>query len=202
MEESMSEHYFSSAPTSVSKPRSFDFSVAGMTVRFGSDSGVFSADRVDKGSAFMLETLLSFRKWDGVRTLDIGCGYGTLGITLAKAGADVVMCDVNSRALELCRANAKLNGVKAECLEANAAEGVAGEFDAVVTNPPIRAGKQVVYSFFDNAHALLKQGGELFVVIRKQQGAESAERHISEVFGNCEVLDKEAGYRVLYSVKR
>ena len=156
---------------------------------------------MDKGSRLLLETLLRFREWNGARVLDLGCGYGAIGVTLAKAGASVVMCDVNERALALCRENAALNGVSAECVASDAGSGVEGGFDAVVTNPPIRAGKQTVYAFFGNAFALLRSGGGLFVVIRKQQGAESAEKRLRELFGNCETIEKEAGYRVLYSVK-
>ena len=197
----MSDHYFSAEPASASRPRSFELTVGGVSVRFNSDSGVFSADKVDKGSRVLLEALLRFSDWTDKRVLDLGCGYGAIGVTLAKAGASAVMCDVNERALALCRENAALNGVSAECLSSDAGEGVEGGFDAVVTNPPIRAGKKTVYAFFDNAHKLLKSGGGLFVVIRKQQGAESAEKHIRELFGNCETIEKEAGYRVLYSVK-
>lgn len=197
----MSEHYFSSEPTSASRPRSFELTVGGVSVRFNSDAGVFSADRVDRGSRVLLEALLRFREWDGARVLDLGCGYGAIGVTLAKAGASVVMCDVNERALALCRENVRLNGVSAVCAESDAGEGIEGPFDAVVTNPPIRAGKKTVYAFFDNAFGLLKAGGELFVVIRRQQGAESAEKHIRGLFGNCETIEKEAGYRVLHSVK-
>ena len=197
----MSDHYFSAEPSSASRPRSFELTVSGVTARFNSDSGVFSADRVDKGSRVLLEALLRFRDWHGARVLDLGCGYGAIGVTLAKAGASVVMCDVNERALALCRGNAALNGVVAECVSSDAGEGIEGPFDAVVTNPPIRAGKKTVYAFFDNARALLKSGGGLFAVIRKQQGAESAEKRLRELFGSCETIEKEAGYRVLYSVK-
>ena len=197
----MSDHYFSAEPSSLSRPRSFTLNVGGIDVRFNSDAGVFSADKVDKGSRVLLETLLRFREWTGVRTLDMGCGYGAIGVTLAKAGASVVMCDVNERALALCRGNAALNGVSAECVSADAGSGIEGGFDAVVTNPPIRAGKKTVHAFFESAFALLKTGGELFVVIRRQQGAESAEKRIRELFGNCETIEREAGYRVLYSVK-
>ena len=197
----MSEHYFSSEPTSASRPRSFVLNAGGIEARFCSDSGVFSADKVDKGSRVLLETLLRLRDWNGVRTLDLGCGYGAIGVTLAKAGASVVMCDVNERALALCRENVRLNGVSAECVKSDAGAGIEGGFDAVVTNPPIRAGKKTVYAFFDNAFSLLGSGGGLFVVIRKQQGAESAEKHIAELFGGCETIEREAGYRVLYSVK-
>ncbi len=198
----MSEHYFSSDPTSVSRPRSFALSVEGMNVTFKSDSGVFSADKVDKGSRVLIETVLRVTELSDKRLLDIGCGYGTIGITLAKAGANVVMCDVNERALSLCEENIKSNRVSAECLVADGGIGAGEDFDIVVTNPPIRTGKQVFYRFFDNALNSLKEGGEMFVVIRKQQGAESAKKYIYGVFGNCEVIEKEAGYWILYSVKR
>lgn len=202
MEKSMSEHYFSSDPTSVSRPRSFALSVEGMNVTFKSDNGVFSADKVDKGSRVLIETVLRVTELSDKRLLDIGCGYGTIGITLAKAGANVVMCDVNERALSLCEENIKSNRVSAECLVADGGIGAGEDFDIVVTNPPIRTGKQVFYRFFDNALNSLKEGGEMFVVIRKQQGAESAKKYIYGVFGNCEVIEKEAGYWILYSVKR
>ena len=198
----MSEHYFSSDPKSVSKPRSFELSVAGMNIRFKSDSGVFSADKADKGSRILIETVLRTTEVADKHLLDIGCGYGTIGISLAKAGADVVMCDVNERALGLCKENIALNNVKATCLIADGGIGAGNGFDIVVTNPPIRTGKQVFYKFFDNAFDALKEGGEMFVVIRKQQGAESAKKYICAIFGNCEVVEKESGYWILYSVKR
>lgn len=147
MEEVMSEHYFSRDPESAERPRVLDFAAGGVSLKLKSDAGVFSAGRVDFGSELLIKTLLTVRLWTGARVLDIGCGYGVIGLSLAKAGADAVMCDINERALQLCRDNICLNSSAAVCVSADCGEGIEGEFDAVVTNPPIRAGKNTVCRF-------------------------------------------------------
>ena len=136
----------------------------------------------------------------GGSILDLGCGWGVIGISIARKWPEtrVTMADVNTRALDLSRENAKLNRAEAECVESDGMAAVAGRtFDAVVTNPPIRAGKQVIYKMFADAAECLKPGGALYLVIRKQQGAESCMKYLQTLYGSVEKLDKSGGFWVL-----
>ena len=138
------------------------------------------------------------------KVLDVGCGYGTIGLSLkvANNNLDVEMIDVNDRALELVNDSAKLNNVEVKAYKSNMYENVDGMYDYIITNPPIRAGKAVVHGIFEGSISHLNTGGALYVVIRKQQGAESAIVKIKEIFGNCDTIDKEKGYFILKAVKK
>ena len=112
------------------------------------------------------------------------------------------MCDVNERAVQLSNKNIRANRLhNAQAVVSDAFSALEGEFDHVVTNPPIRAGKQVIYAMFDEAYRRLTPGGTLTIVIRKQQGAPSAQKHLLELFGNCETIARGGGYHVLQSRK-
>ena len=132
--------------------------------------------------------------------LDLGCGWGLIGISAAALWpeARVTMGDVNLRALDLSRRNAERNGVSVSCVES---DGMAAflnrRFDAVLTNPPIRAGKQVIYRRFAEAAACLNPGGALYLVIRKQQGAESCVKYLAGLYGRVEKLNRSGGYWVI-----
>ena len=123
-----------------------------------------------------------------------------IGVSVGRAWpeARVTMADVNLRALELSRKNAERNGVRAECVESDGMAAFAGrQFDAVITNPPIRAGKQVIYRMFADAAACLKPGGALYLVIRKQQGAESCAKYLKTLYASVERIDRDGGFWVL-----
>ena len=125
---------------------------------------------------------------------------GAAGIAVAKANkaARVTMVDVNRRALGLCQENCTRNGVTAEVIESDGMAEVLGrKFDAIVTNPPIRAGKQVIYKMFADAAASLHEGGALYLVIRKQQGAPSALKFLKELYGKAEVIERDGGYWII-----
>ena len=120
----------------------------------------------------------------------------------ARLGGNVVMCDVNGRAVQLSNKNIRANGLSnAQAVVSDAFSALEGGFDHVVTNPPIRAGKQVIYAMFDEACRRLSPGGTLTIVIRKQQGAPSAKNHLTELFGNAEVIARGGGYWIIRSVK-
>ena len=144
--------------------------------------------------------LLTVTEFKGKKVLDIGCGWGAIGVAIAKANkiAKVTMVDVNRRALDLCRQNCQRNGVTAEVIESDGMAEVMGrKFDAIVTNPPIRAGKQVIYKMFADAAQSLNLDGALYLVIRKQQGAESCVKYLKTLFNEVEKLDKSGGFWVL-----
>lgn len=192
----MTEQYYTADPTSASKPVPCAFPYRGYGLNFMTDAGVFSKGELDPGTRLLLDALPDMTG----DVLDVGCGWGAIGIAVAKAYPDcrVTMVDVNRRALALCRENADRNRVTVACRESDGLSAVAGRnFDAVITNPPIRAGKQVIYRIFSDAAAQLKPGGALYLVIRKQQGAESCVKYLKTIFSGVEKLDKSNGYWVL-----
>ena len=111
------------------------------------------------------------------------------------------MTDINQRAVALARRNLKQNGVRAEVVQGDGFAAVTGAFDAIITNPPIRAGKAVIYGLFAEARAYLKPGGALYVVIRKQQGAPSALKYLKETFGDAAIIDRGSGFHVIRAAK-
>lgn len=195
----MHDHYYTVNPNSAHDLRRVKFSVLGNELMFDTDAGVFSRDGLDEGSRILMEALPELTG----RVLDLGCGWGAVGVSIKKRwpGIDLVMTDVNQRAVDLSRKNLALNGVSAEVLQGDGFENVTGAFDFVITNPPIRAGKQAIYGMFADAHARLNPGGRLYIVIRKQQGAPSALKYLREVYAEAEVIEREAGFWVIESVK-
>ena len=192
----MNDQYYTADPQSESKPVPCAFPYRGYGLNFMTDAGVFSKGELDVGSRLLLDALPALTG----DVLDLGCGWGAIGVAIARAnkGARVVMADVNHRALGLAQENCARNGVTAEVIESDGMSAVMGRrFDAVVTNPPIRAGKQVIYKMFADAAASLTDEGALYLVIRKQQGAESCVKYLRTLFGSVEKLDKSAGFWVL-----
>lgn len=171
----------------------------GERMKFLTDAGVFSKKMIDFGSQVLL-SCLSFQQ--GEKVLDVGCGYGPLGLSLVKAqGVQATMVDVNTRALDLAQKNAALNQVEAKIFQSNVYDEVEGCFDHIISNPPIRAGKKVVHEVLSGSFDHLNPGGDLTIVIQKKQGAPSAKAKMEEVFGNCEILKKDKGYYILRSEK-
>lgn len=201
----MSNHYYTKNPETESKEASWTFPLRGREFRFISDSGVFSKKTVDFGSRLLIET---FRLNEEVAgdILDVGCGYGPMGLALAYAypARLVEMVDVNERAMSLARRNAEANNIRnVKVYESNTYDQVPEErqFAAIVSNPPIRAGKQVVHRILSEARVHLLPGGTLTVVIQKKQGAPSAEQKMLDVFGNVAVIARDKGYWIIQSVK-
>ncbi len=171
----------------------------GERMKFFTDAGVFSKKMIDFGSQVLL-SCLSFQQGEAV--LDVGCGYGPLGLSLVKAqGVHATMVDVNTRALDLAQKNAALNQVEAKIFQSNVYDEVEGCFDHIISNPPIRAGKKVVHEVLSGSFDHLNPGGDLTIVIQKKQGAPSAKAKMEEIFGNCEILKKDKGYYILRSEK-
>ena len=193
----MNDHYYTRVPQSESKPVDCTFVYRGLNLTFRTDAGVFSKGEVDTGTRLLLEALPEDMKGD---ILDLGCGWGVIGITIARKWPEtrVTMADVNTRALELSRKNAEKNRADVVCAESDGMAAFEGRlFDAVITNPPIRAGKQVIYQMFADAAECLKPGGGLYLVIRKQQGAESCMKYLRTLFDRVEKLDRTGGFWVL-----
>ena len=192
----MPEHYYTKTPTSGHDARAFSFAHAGRQLTFETDAGVFSKGHVDPGTAMLLKALPE--AFAG-RALVLGCGWGAIGAAMAAAwpGADVVLTDVNERAAALARQNLARNGLTAQVVTGDGFSAVKGTFDLIATNPPIRAGKAVIYQMFADAKAHLADGGILVLVIRKQQGAPSALKYLKELYAEAETIERDGGYWVI-----
>ena len=191
----MSDHYYTENPGSEHDFRTVRCSALGVEAEFLTDAGVFSRDGLDTGTRALLEALPE----PAGRVLDLGCGWGAVGVLMGKRWpkAEIVMTDINRRAAELARHNLAQNGVTAQVFDGDGFENVPGDFDLIATNPPIRAGKAAIYALFADAKARLRPGGEPYIVIRKQQGAPSALKYLREIFSEAEVVSRTAGFWVI-----
>lgn len=186
-----------------SNPHTYDFCFREHKFRFKTDAGVFSKAYIDFGSFTMLEAFTP--NTIDAPILDMGCGYGPIGIVVSTLyDREVLMVDINERAISLTNDNIKINKVdKAKAQKSYIYDSIPDEmmFSSIITNPPIRAGKKVVFDIYDGAYNHLLPGGELWVVIQKKQGAPSSMTHLEELFSNCEVVCKNKGYFILKSRK-
>jgi 16S rRNA (guanine1207-N2)-methyltransferase len=187
-----------------SNPHTYDFCFREHKFRFKTDAGVFSKAYIDFGSFTMLEAFTP--NTIDAPILDMGCGYGPIGIVVSTLyDREVLMVDINERAISLTNDNIKTNKVdKAKAQKSYIYDSIPDEmmFSSIITNPPIRAGKKVVFDIYDGAYNHLLPGGELWVVIQKKQGAPSSKAHLEELFGNCEIVNRDHGYYILKSIKR
>ncbi|WP_373894588.1 class I SAM-dependent methyltransferase [Virgibacillus natechei] len=198
----MAEHYYSQKPQSKSSPKTWSYQLRTRVYRFTSDVGVFSKNEVDFGSRLLIEQF--YEPAISGDFLDLGCGYGPIGTVLADhyPKRNVVLSDINERAITLTRKNVALNHVEnVECLQSDQFSNLVGRsFAAIVVNPPIRAGKKVVHQLFEGARGALYERGELWVVIQKKQGAPSAKAKLEDLFGNVEIVARDKGYFILRAV--
>lgn len=198
----MAEHYYTNQPTARHDRKFIETVLRGKRLKLATDAGVFSRNEVDYGSRFLIETM---NIAEDARVLDMGCGYGPIGLSAALLAVrgHVVMADVNERALELARENARLNGIgNVRIVQSDLFEQVPeGPYTVIVSNPPIRAGKQVVHRLFEQSLDFLAEGGELWIVIQKKQGAPSAIARLEQLFSDVQVVDKSKGYRVIRAVR-
>ena len=174
----------------------YNVDILGNRYSFFTDNGVFSKDKLDFGTRVLLENLpIEILHGD---ILDVGCGYGVIDIVLGKiVDANFLGVDVNRRALHLADMNKKENGLSnITFIESSCYENVNGKYDFIITNPPIRAGKKIVYEIVMGAKNYLKDDGSLFVVVRKEQGAKSMIRDLEEIY-KVEILNKVKGFFVI-----
>lgn len=197
------EQYFTAQPSAQHQYQTFDFTLLGHTLTFTTDSGVFSKSTIDFGTRVMLEAA-DERTFVAGKLLDLGAGYGPVGIAMAKAwGREVDMVDVNERALELAQKNAEQNGVAdlTHPFISSVYEQVTDQYAAILVNPPIRAGKDIVTAMLTLAPQYLLPGGKLIAVLQKKQGAPSAQKNMQAAFGNAKIIAKSKGYYIIESVR-
>lgn len=195
-------HYYTTDRTLEHSYQTVTLKVRGIMLSLVTDRGVFSRNNIDFGSRVLLDHLTL----DHVhKALDVGCGYGPIGLFMARYNEDahITMIDVNERAIELVQKNIDKNKIKnANVCKSDLFEQITETFDLIVTNPPIRAGKDTVFNIYEGAYDHLVEGGSLQVVIQKKQGAPSSVKKLEALFGNCEIVTKNKGYWVLLAKKQ
>ena len=195
-------HYFSEKPEIKSEKRIIKYTIQNKKFEFITDNGVFSKSKVDFGTDLLLNEFLKKNrnlKSEGIKILDIGCGYGVVSVILKSfyPEASVTLSDVNERALELSEENLKNH----EIIKSNAFEKIEGKFDMILSNPPIRAGKDTIFKIYTEAYEHLNKDGEFYCVIQTKHGAKSTQKKLVEIFGNCDTVTIDGGYRIFLSKK-
>lgn len=166
---------------------------------FITDNGVFSKKGLDFGTRTLLENL-DYKNING-KILDFGCGYGSIGIIVSKfTGLEVDMLDINKRSIELAKENSKLNKVKTNIFESNIYENVQDKYDYIISNPPIRAGNEILYKILFEAKDHLNDNGKLIIVVNKDQGAKSLMEKLKK-FYNVNLIAKNKGFFVILCSK-
>ena len=206
-------HYFSEKQKVKSDRKIIKYEIENKKFEFVTDNGVFSKTKVDFGTDVMLKVFLREnvnRKNQKFDVLDIGCGYGVVSVVMKAFFQKIktVSSDVNERALELTRENLLKNGVTKDennnfkARKSFAFDNISEKFDVILSNPPIRAGKQTIFQIYEQSFEHLNKNGEFYCVIQTKHGAKSTQKKLEEVFGNCETLEINAGYRIFRSAKK
>lgn len=191
------EHYFTNNENLKSELREINYTYKKEDFKFISDNGVFSKDKIDFGSRLLVETYLEKNEKNNLNVLDVGCGYGFIGIVLSKVlSSKVDMIDINTRAIHLTEKNIKLNKVNAKAFISNAYENIQTKYDLIITNPPIRAGKKIVLNILKNAKNFLLENGQLWLVIRKDQGAKSILKDLNLLYETT-LVKKSKGFYII-----
>lgn len=199
----MSNHYYSHQTTTKSHEQTHRVFIDEQnTLQLITDHGVFSKTGLDFGSKTLIQSFPLVPIVDG-DILDVGCGYGPMGISASLTYHRFVdMVDVNERAIALANRNIALNGAKGHAFLSSVYDNVQKmNYALIISNPPIRAGKEIVHRIIEKSYDHLTENGKLMIVIQKKQGAPSAQKKMLEVFGNVEEVERQKGYWVLVSTK-
>jgi 16S rRNA (guanine1207-N2)-methyltransferase len=194
--------YFENDTNIKDKDIDVKFHIYDKTFNFKSNNGVFSKARLDRGSEIFIKSLIGQNL--GNYILDLGCGIGVVGISLAHFNkADYMFVDINERAVELTKQNIKTYNLSTRChaLISNIFEKVDDSFDSILLNPPIRAGKKVIYQMYQDSYEHLNSGGSLFIVIRIKQGALSSFKFLQTIYKEVKVIDRDKGYQIIQCIK-
>ena len=186
-------HYFESTPTSESNEKIIKVFINDTHFTFYTDNDVFSKKGLDFGTRTLLESVTDIT---GSDVLDLGCGYGPIGIYMSYLKNNVDMIDINSRAVELSKKNASINKVIVNAFVSNMYENVNKEYDYIISNPPIRVGNEILYKLLFDADKYLKNKGYLIIVINKDQGAKTVAKKLEEKY-DVSILNKNKGFFVI-----
>ena len=198
-------HYFSEKPEIKSEKKRIKYTIQNKKFEFITDNGVFSKSKVDFGTDLMLNEFLKKNRGlevEKIKILDIGCGYGVVSVILKSFYPEIsiTLSDVNERALELSEENLKKYGINDyHIIKSDAFEKITEKFDVILSNPPIRAGKDIIFKIYSEAYEHLNENGEFYCVIQTKHGAKSTQKKLVEIFGNCDTVTIDGGYRIFLS---
>lgn len=200
------QHYFSENPKIKSEKKIIKYTIENKNFEFITDNGVFSKTKVDFGTDLMLRIFLkeNTNKNKKFKMLDIGCGYGVVSVVMKTfyKNLDLTLSDVNERALELSKENLYENKItEFDAIKSSVFDNINKNFDVILSNPPIRAGKSVIFEIYEKSYEHLEENGEFYCVIQTKHGAKSTQKKLEEVFGNCETLTIDGGYRIFRAKK-
>ncbi len=200
-------HYFSEKPEIKSEKKRIKYTIQNKKFEFITDNGVFSKSKVDFGTDLMLNEFLKKNRGlevEKIKILDIGCGYGVVSVILKSFYPEIsiTLSDVNERALELSEENLKKYGINDyHIIKSDAFEKITEKFDVILSNPPIRAGKDIIFKIYSEAYEHLNENGQFYCVIQTKHGAKSTQKKLMEIFGNCDTVTIDGGYRIFLSKK-
>jgi 16S rRNA (guanine1207-N2)-methyltransferase len=195
-------HYYDETQNAPSHEQEVSFTVRGRAFRAVTDAGVFSKDGLDAATRLLLESCEGIA--EGSRVLDLGCGWGPVGLVLKSVFPSIIltMTDVNTRALELSRKNLKRAHLDGTVIQSDGFATLDGEFDVILSNPPMAAGRETCYRMLSESYTHLATSGSLYVVARHQKGGAMLEKHLEGLAGSVETLAKGGGFRVYKATKR
>ena len=200
-------HYFSEKPEIKSEKKTIKYTIQNKKFEFITDNGVFSKSKVDFGTDLMLNEFLKENRGlevEKIKILDIGCGYGVVSVVLKSFYPEIsiTLSDVNERALELSEENLKKYGINDyHIIKSDAFEKITEKFNVILSNPPIRAGKDIIFKIYSEAYEHLNENGKFYCVIQTKHGAKSTQKKLMEIFGNCDTVTIDGGYRIFLSKK-
>ena len=189
-------HYFTNEENLKTEINKVEVFINDTSYYFYTDNGVFSKGELDFGTELLLKT---FKVDDskGKTLLDMGCGCGPIGIYASYLGFDVNMCDINKRAINLAKESLKNQNKKANVFFSDAYQNVSNKYDFILSNPPIRVGKEKLYEIVMNAKDYLKSNGEVWLVVRKDKGALSLIKDIKFKYESVEIVNKKKGFFII-----
>ena len=200
-------HYFSEKPEIKSEKKRIKYTIQNKKFEFITDNGVFSKSKVDFGTDLMLNEFLKKNRGlevEKIKILDIGCGYGVVSVVLKSFYPEIsiTLSDVNERASELSEENLKKYDINDyHIIKSDAFEKITEKFNVILSNPPIRAGKDIIFKIYSEAYEHLNENGEFYCVIQTKHGAKSTQKKLMEIFGNCDTVTIDGGYRIFCSKK-
>mgnify|MGYP001559820898 FL=1 len=190
-------HYYSETQTSKLKLKKLRVNLRNFSFEIYTASGMFSPKRIDKGTVILIDNMVIKGK-----TLDLGCGYGIIGLVASKlTKEDVYLTDINKRACQIAELNLKINNIRnAKVIQGNLYEPLKNiKFDTILINPPQTAGKEICLDMVKHAKEHLNKNGLLELVARHNKGGKYLSEYMEQIFGNLKVITKKTGYRIYLS---